>query len=834
MNIDQSYSAFERIYDWAQQHGDKINNEAATRFHLIDRVLTECLGWQHEKIDPEVSTDSGYVDYLLTNRDYALAVIEAKKSDGNLVSTQASTITRLSVSGPGLKASIAGIAQARRYCIEKGTPYAILSNGNQWVFFLAYRSDGLSPEKSVAIVFPSLQSVRDSYARFFDLLSVDQVQSKHYNALIAAAEGLQLVAKKSYRSAFNDSDIKLQARKPIEHQLSELFEHYFGLLSGDSNKQDLIDCFVETKESSTADETLQSLVQNLIEKLQEIGGGEGLTDAIQSAVAQQDGGIALIIGNKGAGKTTFISRFFDQILDAPTKKKCAIIRIDVGSSEGELSGIASWLRRRLVNELEKVLFPAEGPDFNDIRGVFNGLYMRLSRAEYSDLHDKDQTAFRRLFGDRVRAIVEADSDEYLQLLLNHCSRNRSLMPCIVLDNTDHFPNEFQDAVFQYAHWVRKTAFSFVVCPITDRTVWRLSKSGPLQSFASHSFYLPVPKVGEILSRRVDLLKSRIKEGRHHKSGVQQFGAGTIQIQDLEAFAACVESAFLNTPYVSRLIGQLANYDIRRCLDLARRLISSHAFGLGELIKIYFSKNEKIYVSQYAAVRALIVQDKTFFCERSSEYILNTYEPIGSLFVSPILICRLLKFYVDLANSKTEGGDQYATVSQAEQYFSSLGVSDVLIRQAVTLMFDRRLIEAFDAGASDLSECDRFRISPAGRAHYRLSTKSPAFVREMSLVTGIDDKVLRQKIRSSLRLRIPQQKKSSVAFLHYLIGLDKHLVQVPNSAAFDGQRQVLVDLYGILNRIDPGKPNRPSPANTKRAGQRKRKAIKSKNMSKGGR
>jgi len=50
---------------------------------------------------------------------------------------------------------------------------------------------------------------------------------------------------------------------------------------------------------------------------------------------------------------------------------------------------------------------------------------------------------------------------------------------------------------------------FNIVPISDRTVWRLSKDGALQSYSSRSFYLPVPEAKEIISKRVEFLKTKV-------------------------------------------------------------------------------------------------------------------------------------------------------------------------------------------------------------------------------------------------------------------------------------------------------------------------------------
>ena len=49
------------------EYGDELPNwnEADTRFHFIDRLLTECFGWPRNTISMEQSHDGEYRDYSL-------------------------------------------------------------------------------------------------------------------------------------------------------------------------------------------------------------------------------------------------------------------------------------------------------------------------------------------------------------------------------------------------------------------------------------------------------------------------------------------------------------------------------------------------------------------------------------------------------------------------------------------------------------------------------------------------------------------------------------------------------------------------------------------------
>ena len=110
------------------------------------------------------------------------------------------------------------------------------------------------------------------------------------------------------------------------------------------------------------------------------------------------------------------------------------------------------------------------------------------------------------FGEYINECVSNDAHSYVLRLIEDAVRNRKLLPCLIFDNADHYEERFQEAVFQWSQSIRREVpFSFVIMPITDRTIWRLSKSGPFQTYRSKLFYLPVPSAREVLERRISFL-----------------------------------------------------------------------------------------------------------------------------------------------------------------------------------------------------------------------------------------------------------------------------------------------------------------------------------------
>src|SRR4051812_11784700 len=151
---------------WAAS-GSQDRNEATTRLHLIDELLTGALGWQKSHVRCEHSHGTTYADYALGTPATRL-IVEAKREgiSFELPVGVGSGVMRIKtvMSADGSCAN--AIRQVLSYCHERGVALAAVSNGHQMVAFVASRQDGVPPLDGKALVFDSLPAMQSH----FDLL----------------------------------------------------------------------------------------------------------------------------------------------------------------------------------------------------------------------------------------------------------------------------------------------------------------------------------------------------------------------------------------------------------------------------------------------------------------------------------------------------------------------------------------------------------------------------------------------------------------------------------------------------------------------------------------
>lgn len=797
MSIDNAQERFKEIAAEVAKNLTQIKSEQDARFQIINRVITEVLGWPMEDVETEPHTKAGYVDYVLKAGGQSKLVIEAKRTANQLVDTANPKVRAYRLEGASLKSSADGIQQARDYCVERGTPYAALTNGLAWVVFQAYRSDGRPSSDTKAIVFPNLGAVTGEFALFYDLLSKEGVSLKSNMIQLAKYEGLRLEREEEL---FTPVDLKRIAREKkgeMTLALEGIFDEFFTEMTGDKDPEMLSECFVETKESAEADRALEKLTREFLDEIETLATDTAsqLREEIEMALETKRGESVVIVGNKGAGKSTFIERFFKRSLDRKLRAKCLVITIDLRDSTGDEKSIAAWLTQRTKEEIEKSLYREQTPSYDELRGIFFSEYQRWSKGEMSHLYETDRNQFKIEFGRHLLHLKDKEPQLYVTNLVKHAIRSRKLMPCIVFDNADHYPQTFQDAVFQYAQALHRSAPSVVITPITDRTTWQLSKSGALQSYMTKSFFLPVPPTKQIFGKRIEFLKRKIEaEGTNAGRFFTRKGI-RVEIRDIKAFAACLEEIFVNSHLMASNLATLANYDIRRTLRIAHRIITSPVLGVEELIKAYVTQTT-FRPNERRLVRALLYGPYNYYNADENEFVLNLFSIARSDVTSPLVKIRILRFLRDTARQATDTSEAYREIAEIETYFEPMGVSARTVQLACNLLLKRRLVESYDPTQDEVFATQRIAIAPTGEMHLTLALENLIYIDQMALITPTRERKLATEIYSTQAGKGPNAEKWRQVenmFIRYCIKQDRQFVTVPKDSNYDGQRNIVGDL-----------------------------------------
>lgn len=124
------------------------------------------------------------------------------------------------------------------------------------------------------------------------------------------------------------------------------------------------------------------------------------------------------------------------------------------------------------------------------------------------------------------------------------------------------------------------------------------------------------------------------------------------MENMPAFAACVEEAFIRTDFVSRRVGWLSNYDPRRSLKLSQEIITAPILKVDELVSAFFSQRA-VSLSEMRVTQALLLGSYNKFRYDGHEFVVDPFRLEQDCINSPLLRISLLRLLLDKENAAPE-------------------------------------------------------------------------------------------------------------------------------------------------------------------------------------
>lgn len=781
-----------------------IESEEDSKVKIINRIFNECLGWSFTQFKCEGKHDCGFSDYVLKIDNSPVLVVEAKRI--GILGIESAVIDKyktLKLSGSSLKKSLPGIQQAFSYASEEGISISVVTDGISWIVFKTW-VQGANYKEKEAFVFPSLESIKNSFNVFYELLSFEMFSNKTYNILFDKIHNSRSNLTIPLKAALEIDEINILKKSPIAFDLEKIFHGFFTQLIGDDNSEIMNECFVESNESRIADYSLEKITHSIINNLPADKNKVGveLSELIQVNVqrklpSESDMSV-FIVGPTGSGKTTYIDRFFSKILPSSTRDHCLTLNINCLDATGDDSTTTRWVTEKLISLLENDLFDDGYPEYKDLQGMYFGHYKRMSSGYLKKIYENDRAAFDVKFSEFLETEIKENRENYLEQLLHFTVHNRRKLPIIVVDNTDEFPLEFKVKIFQFCNaYKRKITFCMLMFPVTDKSAWSFSKTDIFTIHQSRSFFLPTPSPREVFRKRIDYLNKKlvIADTIEKKEYLTNKGI-RIELKDVSKFAQVLEDVFVENNFTAKTLGELTNYNIRSIMSLSKRIITSPVMRIEDLISSYVTE-EPISYSKF--IDALIRGDyEAYRISTGDDFgVVSIFKVNSSRISSPLLMLRILALLRVTKLSGRDVEERHCTIQSIVQYFEALGADSIDIQNSLSELVSLKLIESYDPSASVMDDNQRLAISYKGLAHFELATKNNVYFYQMAITTGITDPEIMATIRTYYKsnrsfgeITTNVRKK----FSEYLIHEDeKFITSTQDKEQFECQRDLIINI-----------------------------------------
>ena len=773
ITLDEGQKAFERLI---KENRDNVVdwNEAETRFHFINRLLVECLGWPRSAIALEQRLDEQFADYLLGK---PISTIWEAKRKGNYFDLPADIRRRSLQSLPSIKAvskdASAAIMQVHEYCIRHGAEFAVVCNGSQLIAFLAIRI-GSPPLEGQALVFRDLDHMSAEFPRMWQNLSPDGIAERRLHRLLTTGSEVSLPPKPS--SSLMRFPI-FRYKTDTQSTLGSIAELLIQDVpeSDEVEKQFLAQCYCDTGALSRDSMLSRRLLAARYAALFPAEEGQ---PQVQPASTQEEPfqitpeivteSLArrpiVLLGDVGVGKTSFLK----QLMFRKASKEfinSINLYIDLGSKAALETDLKQFIVREIERQLQtKYNVDVEHSDF--VRGVYDLEVKRFSNSIYGKAYKGDKEKYEHKVLEMLANKLD-DRPNHLKNSIEHISKARRQQVILVLDNADQRPIQIQQDAFIVAQEFAKNWNAMVFIAVRPQTFYQSKRAGALSAYPHRVFTIAPPRPELVIEKRLKFAL-KISEG---KISPESLHGLTINIGNLSLFLKALIYSMKHNQEIREILANITGGNIRAVIEFVVKFIGSPNIEAEKIIRIEEDKgNYLIPIHEFS--KAAILGNYAHYNPDSS-LAMNLfdvqYPDRNEHFLAPMILSFLMW------DESPKDNDGFTTSADLTSEMQAWGFVPQQIDGKLRRLTNKRLIESteritFEEDTTGLigDIPFAFRITSIGIYHIKKWAGIFSYLEAMVFDTPIFDENVMGAIRPNLEsFSIKKRFDRTVLFGEYL-------------------------------------------------------------------
>jgi hypothetical protein len=353
-----------------------------------------------------------------------------------------------------------------------------------------------------------------------------------------------------------------------------------------------------------------------------------LTSKIENSnkLKELPGYLQLIIGAVGAGKSTFIKRYFEFLIPPELKKRTIFVYFNFNEAPDDFEEQKIWLCNSFIEGISQTNRQhVDLEDTNGLKGVFSQ-EIRNKEGAYKLLKKVSQDEFdKRLASDLLKWMD--DRFLFARSLSRHLGGEKGLNLVFAFDNVDTKDRDSQLRIFKTAQWFKAQTRSFCMISLRDTTFETYKTEPPLDTFIkSANFYIQPPRFVDMVRRRLDLSISSLIAQADQILEYEIEGLGKVKYPKTSL------GLFLNAIYldlfkgnrkITMILEGLAGRNARRALEMFSAILKSGHLDARDFTAAMLSGGQG-RLSEHQLIRSLMRTDYLYFFE-SHGFIHNIYD-----------------------------------------------------------------------------------------------------------------------------------------------------------------------------------------------------------------
>lgn len=752
-------------------------NEAQNRFQFIDRLLTECLGWEKPNIEVEDTDElGGRADYLLGRP--VRAVLEAKKEARTFNVPpvgKPSAVRKLQPLIKSCKVFDEAVRQVIPYCSIRGVQIGIVCNGPQLALFQAMTM-GQSPLEGECFFFDGFETYLNEFPLLWSLLSPDGISENrayrdlalHRNPRIPpkASEGIPEPHKYRYRSQFQEnlrslSSVLLEEIEDNPELKPAFYRECYVPIDANNRHLLLSKSIIASRYKRSAD---NGIVPDSIETVTHVDNARNfhLSDgALDSAGSRP----IVVLGDVGVGKTSFFENLYEH-LEASEKANTYFIHINLGIR----ANLSADIKTHVLSEIPSVLRTRYGVDIDDVSFV-NAIYhqelVAFDRSVKGGLKAIDQVAYQK---EKIAFLQERvdRKDSHLQAALGHLARGRDKQIILVMDNADQRKFEVQQEAFLIAQELASSRNLLVFVALRPSTFYQSKMSGALSGYQNKVLVIAPPPADQVLERRITFAL-RVAEGKISPAALTGI---RLQLNSVVSFLRAALRSIKTNESIRQFLGNITGGNTRSVIELFTGFCGSPNVDSEKIVRIEESEgNYKVPLHEFT--KHALLGEYAYFNSQSSLVACNIFD-VGSADPREHFLASLIIAFLN-SNLGQKNNDGFVSGHSVLREMAVAGFTEDQIRYSLRRLATKRLIETPHAHYREIGVPDDrypeefyFRATSVGIYHLRFWTGAFAFLDATSTDTPIFDGAVREEIFSlATSFTIEDRYRRAETFRRYL-------------------------------------------------------------------
>ncbi|GAC1382920.1 MAG: hypothetical protein NVSMB45_09630 [Ginsengibacter sp.] len=643
----------------------------------------------------------------------------------------------------------------------------MVSNGWQFVAFIANRNDSIPPLDGNGLVVPSITSFLSNYKEVWNCLSKPGFEEEYLTKKILGGIEEQLPAKLS--SIISDYP-GIKNRNPFQTELEIISDLVLEDVIKEKSieKEFLEDCYSKSgsisQYSVLSKQILSTRYNYLFESndkkavLEQVANKKGISNELVELFANSlSKRPILLIGDVGVGKSTFIDNLL--IVEAPSVfDKSLTFKIDLGSK----AIISLDVRKAIIKIIKDQLKTIYKIDITEDDFVRHAYFVDLENF-------KKSVSVKKLYEvDNLKAIEKeieflssliADDVTHIKKSLEYLSKNQKKQVIIFIDNCDQRNDQDQETAFLVAQEFATDWPVIVFVCLRPETFHRTKKiSGALSGYHTKAFTIAPPWIDDVIQKRLSFAQN-IANG---EIVLRKF-SGKTSFSKLNKLIQSFKDSLERNRDLYPFLDNVSNGNVRKAIELIKKYFGSGHVDTEKILRITEEQGHYT-VPVHELLRSVIFGDNIYFDPNSSEIVnlfeVRTYDA-KEHFIIP-LILAILNDYT--SNSRDEG---FISITDFYSYMQRHGFIPTQIDSALNFMYSKGLFETSQKGniLNTNSQSLMIRATSSGIYHLSYLISSFTYIDAIVVDVSIFDSSTRGKIINTFDI-FPRLEKALI-FKTYL-------------------------------------------------------------------